>query len=149
MKKISKILTSATILIFLLSFAVTSHAATTANGYCSPTAPHSLPNSFAPLIQCGGSGQPCCDFTEAAILVNRIINWFISMSGVIAAITFSIAGANMLMHPDNPEELKKAKSMFTKTVVGIVIILIAWLVVHTLIATLVNPNIHALRFFSS
>ena len=88
-------------------------------------------------------------FCAFATMINTIIDWFIGMSGVVAAITFSIAGANILLHPDNPEELKKAKSMFTKTIIGMLIVLGAWLVVHTIVVALVDPKINALRFLGS
>ncbi len=113
--------------------------------------PHSELNSFWPLVQCGGTNQngtkqPVCNFAEAAILVNRILNWFISMSGVVAAITFSIAGGKMLLNPENAGERADAMAMFQKTIVGLLIVLGAWLAIHTVVSTLVNKDTDALRF---
>ena len=65
----------------------------------------------------------------------------------MAAITFSIAGGQMLLNPDNPSKREEAINMFKKTVYGMIFILVAWLVVHTVVATLVDPNTNALRFF--
>jgi len=104
-------------------------------------------NKSLPLIQCGNAGQPCCNVTELFTLINRIINWFLKIAGSIAAVTFTIAGVNILMHPDKPEEISKARSMFTKTIVGLIIVLLSWLVFHTVLSTLIDQS--ALRFLGS
>jgi len=114
---------------------------------CKVGATHSDPAKWTPLIQCGNADQPCCDVTELFILINRIINWFLSIAGSIAAITFTIAGANILMHPDKQEEITKAKSMLTKTIVGLLIILGSWLVFHTVLSGLIDSS--ALRFLGN
>jgi hypothetical protein len=89
-------------------------------------------------------------FGALAGLINNVIQWFLGISVSVAAITFSIAGANMLMHPNQPDEIKKAKEMFRKTVVGMLIVLGAWLIVHTIVKTLVtNEATKALRFLSN
>lgn len=143
MKTFTKISTTLITLIFFMFIfsAVNVYAVG-----CNSEAPHSSATKLTPLIQCGGTGQPCCDFTEAAILVNRIINWFLSIAVVVAAITFSVAGANILLNPDNAGKREEAKKMFFKTIQGIVIILISWLVINTLVKTLVNTSTDALRF---
>lgn len=109
-------------------------------------ASYSDPNKWLPLIQCGGVGQHSCNFTEMANTVNRVINWFISMSAVVAAITFAIAGAKMLMNPENPGKREEAIEMFKKTVIGLIIVLAAWLIVKTVVGNFVDPDINALRY---
>ena len=133
-------------IIILSSFSVVVYAATA--GTCSDTAAHSSAkfDLTKGLIQCGGAGQPCCDFTEAFLLVNRLINWFITISVSIAAITFAIAGGRILFHPDNPGEISAGWEMFRKTLIGMLVILCAWLVVHTVVANLVSSSTNALRF---
>jgi len=86
-------------------------------------------------------------FSAFSTMINTIINWFISISATVAAITFSIAGAQMLLNPDNPGKRQDAIEMFKKTVIGLLIILGAWLVIHTVISTLVKSD-KALRFFN-
>ena len=103
--------------------------------------------SAAGLIPCNGTPDSPCDFNAFSKLINGIINWFIGISATVAAITFSIAGGQMLLNPDNPSKREEAINMFKKTVYGMIIILVAWLVVHTVVATLVDPNTNALRFF--
>lgn len=91
-------------------------------------------------------------FCAFAGMINTIINWLISMSAVIAAVTFSIAGARMLLHPEDPGERQKAIEMFKKTVIGLIIILFAWLAVHAIVAALVpnsSGSTGALRFLGN
>ena len=92
------------------------------------------------------AGKGLCSLT---ILINNAITWFLDLSATVAAITFSIAGGKMLMNPENPGEREKAMEMFKKTVIGMVIILIAWLVVHTIIVSLVGTGSGALRFLDA
>ena len=102
----------------------------------------------AGLIPCDGVTVKC-DFNAFAQLINNIINWFIGISASVAAITFSIAGAQILFNPDKPEKIEEAKGMFVKTAIGMLIILGAWLIVHTIIAAIVNPSTGALRFLGN
>ena len=102
----------------------------------------------AGLIPCDGVTVKC-DFKALTALINNIINWFLGISATVAAITFSIAGGNILFNPDNPTKIQEGWAMFKKTVIGMIIILVAWLAVHTIIVALVNPNTGALRFLGS
>jgi len=95
------------------------------------------------LIPCSGVD---CNFSSFAALVNNVINWFLSISATVAAITFSWAGIQMLLNPDNPGKRQDALEMFKKTVIGMIIILVAWLVIHTIIVTLLRDPNSALRF---
>ena len=115
--------------------------------YISAIAFSLLPTiTFAALVTCGNPGQPQCDFNQFAILVNNIINWFLGISVSVAAVMFSIAGGRMLMNPENTGEREKAKTMFKNAIIGMLIILFAWTVVHAVIGTLVDPKTGALRF---
>ena len=99
-----------------------------------------------------GGLVPCtnnCNFNDLTTLINNIINWFLGISVSVAAITFAIAGGIMLFNPNNPGKRGEALEMFKKTIIGIIIILVAWLVIHTVIAALVNQNTGALRFLGN
>ncbi len=92
-----------------------------------------------------------CTFADVMTFVNKTITWFIDASVFIAAITFTVAGVKILFNPSSPEKIKEGWSMFRKTVIGLLIVLGAWLVIHTLIITFVdqpeNPG-GALQFFT-
>lgn len=98
-----------------------------------------------------GGLVPCtnnCSFSDLTGLINGIIKWFLGISASVATVTFAIAGAKILLHPDSDTERTEAKSMFVKTAIGLLIVLCAWLVIHTVILALANPGTNALRFFA-
>ena len=101
------------------------------------------------LIPCDGSVKYPCNFDAFITLINNAINWFITISASVAAITFSIAGAKMLMNPENPGKREEAVEMFKKTVIGMLIVLGAWLIVHTIVTALVSDSSSALRFIKN
>lgn len=100
----------------------------------------------AGLIPCSG---PSCSFDDVAKLINNIVNTFLSLSGGVATVTFVIAGAKMLMNPDNPGKRGEAVEMLKKTVIGMVLILGSWLIVHTLISFVSSDSNSALRFLGN
>ena len=100
----------------------------------------------AGIIPCDGTAANPCTFNSLTTLVNNIVNWFLGISVSVAAITCAVAGGKMLFNPGNAGKRAEALDMFWKTIIGMVIILCAWLVIHTVIATLVDKNTGALRF---
>ena len=108
-----------------------------------------LPNiTSAQLVLCDGTAANPCNFDALVLMINNGLTWFVGMSATIAAITFSIAGAKMLLNPESDSEREAAKEMFKKTVIGLVIVLGAWLFINTIISTLVSDKIDALRFLN-
>lgn len=95
---------------------------------------------------CDGSLAHPCDFNAVFKIINLIINWVITSSVVIATITFMIAGGQILLNPSNPKKREEGIEMAKKTVIGIIIVLMAWLVVHTILATFTNINVTGVFF---
>jgi len=67
----------------------------------------------------------------------------------VAAITFAIAGGRMLFNPGKEAERTAAKDMFLKTIIGLAIILVAWLVIHTVISAISSNSNSALKFLGN
>lgn len=86
-----------------------------------------------------------CGFNDLVQIVNNAITWFLSVAVAAAAITLSIAGAKMLLNPGNTGKRAEAIEMIKKTVIGLIIVLISWLVIHTAVATIVKGG-NPLRF---
>jgi hypothetical protein len=99
----------------------------------------------ASLIPCDGVTK-VCDFNAFMTMINGFITRFLELSVVIAAVTFSIGGAKILLNPGNPTERQKAMEMFKKTVIGMLIVLGAWLIVHTIVTAVARDPNSALRF---
>jgi hypothetical protein len=97
------------------------------------------------FVQCDGLTIPCT-FETAVATVEKIINWILYVSVSVAAISFAYAGGEMVLFPTDPGKRNDAKSMFWKTVVGLLIILASWLVVKAAVEMLVGGGGNPLRF---
>ncbi len=101
----------------------------------------------AGLIPCTGTAESPCDFNAVTALINNALDWFIKLSASVAAITFTIAGGQILLNPEKPAEIQKGWDMLKKTVIGMLIVLGAWLVMTEVIGAITNSETGALRFF--
>lgn len=104
-------------------------------------------NGLLPTVCTDGSSETECNFDAIVATINHALNWFIGMAGIIAAITFAIAGIQMLLNPDNPGKREEAMTMFKKTIYGLIIVLSAWLLMKVAITALTREEIDALHFF--
>ena len=106
----------------------------------------------AALVNCGNNITPgskivdgkvvqvmigACDFTDFIELINNIINWIISIAGVIFTISAIYGGFLYMTSGENPGNKEKARSILWNTILGFVIILCAWLIVYTLLTYLI------------
>jgi len=118
-------------------------------------------NPYTPLIQCGNSPHAVtvgsstkivglCTFNDFIATVNRIINWIISIAGVVFAIS-AIRGGFMYMTAGADEgNIKKAREILTNTIWGFIIILIAWVAVYTILKIFVrSPETNTIFNFMS
>ncbi len=103
-----------------------------------------IPNQTqAALVPCGGETQPACQFCHIFVLLNNIfvfllipnadINNNFPLVPTIAGLMLIIGGFYLLTAGANPSTLGKAKSVITATIIGMVIIFIAWIFLNTLL----------------
>jgi hypothetical protein len=112
-------------------------------------------NAYTPLITCGNhptvetynldgvnttyiAGQ--CTFNDVVDTINRIINWIISIAGVIFTISAIWGGFLYVTSGEKPGNKDKAKTILWSTLTGFVIILVSWLIVYTILTYLVDPS---------
>lgn len=98
----------------------------------------------AGLVPCGGgeeAGESMCDTSFVGAFANGLIKFLISLLGVIAVIVLVYAGFRMVVSAGNEAEWTKAKELFTNVVIGIVIILAAWLIVDTIMRVLTGKGL--------
>jgi hypothetical protein len=91
-----------------------------------------------PLVTCGGAGQPTCGSCEFVALINTVIVWLIGILFMVFAVMMVIAGFGLITSGGNQSALDAAKSKFTNAIVGIIIVLAAWLIVDTVMQGLVG-----------
>ena len=77
-----------------------------------------------------------CNFDDLVLAVNALVNW-----GTIFALSFSVfvlawAGFLYMTSGGNPGQITKATGLLTKVVIGIALILAAYLIVKLIITSL-------------
>jgi len=93
------------------------------------------------LVPCGGERSDPCTTEHVSTFANGLINFLITMLGVIAVIVLVFVGFKMVMSRGNEAEWGKAKEMFGNVIIGIIIILAAWLIIDTLLKGLTNRGL--------
>jgi hypothetical protein len=81
-----------------------------------------------------------CGFGGILQLVQNLINAGVSLGVVAMIFVIAYAGASFMLNPTNPETRTKARSMLINVVVGMVVLLSAWLVVDFIMKTLYNDG---------
>ncbi len=93
------------------------------------------------LVPCGGPGQDACTTCHALQLAQNVVEFIVQVSFVIAALLFAYAGF-LFFTSSAVDSISTAKNIFTNTVVGIIIILTAWLLVNVLLHTLTGKGVN-------
>lgn len=100
------------------------------------------PTDYFPIVRCGTAENtdPCtpCDLFAAGDRVIRFI--LLGITGPIAAFMLVLAGGMFLLGADNPGLRVRAKSLLTRTVLGVTVILLSWTATNFLIK-LLNSSI--------
>ncbi len=88
------------------------------------------------IVQCGkagpllANGKQACSFADVIKLINSIIKILLFIiAPAIATCIVLYAGLLMLTSGGNTESVSKAKGLFSKAVIGLVIALCAWLLI--------------------
>src|SRR3989344_5117404 len=82
------------------------------------------------LVVCGnGTNATECNFTDLVNQVQTVINFLIfRIASPLAAIMFAYAGFLYVTNGGNESQIKQAHDIFLNVLLGIVIVLAAWLV---------------------
>ena len=81
-----------------------------------------------------------CSACHIATLANTFISWLIGAVMVLFAVLMINAGFRLVTSQGNPAALSDAKDKFVNAIVGLIIVLSAWLIVDTLMRGLVGNN---------
>lgn len=87
-----------------------------------------------PLVPCTDD----CGSCELVKLANTVISWLIGILFMIFAVLMTIAGFGLVTSGGNQAALESAKSKFKNAIIGIIIVFAAWLLVDTLLKSLLN-----------
>ena len=75
--------------------------------------------------------------TDLPVVVGNIINIVLSLLGLVAVIFIIIGGFMWMTSAGNEEKLKKAKTMISAAVIGLIIVIVAYVVTAWIINQLV------------
>lgn len=94
----------------------------------------------AGLVPCGEANNPCtlCHLFQ---LISKIIDFVLKdLLLPLAILGFLIGGIMIITAGGSENQLEKGKSIIWSTVIGIFIAFAAWLIVDTIIQSIVDPN---------
>lgn len=109
--------------------------------------PLSVHAAELPLFSQGWSLVPeacrdcACGFAGVLAIVQNAMNAMISLGIVVMTLIVAYAGITFMTASTNPEAKSKAKNMMINAVVGMLIVLSAWLIVDFVMKALYNPNL--------
>jgi hypothetical protein len=88
-----------------------------------------------------------CDFNSAMQLINNSIDFLLKdLAAPIAVIALCYAGILLIFSGGSSEKRTKAKHIFFNVIIGFIIALVAWLVVHAILAAIgfkdTDPNMY-------
>ena len=102
-----------------------------------------LPAHGFSLVPCGRSSPPGnepCDLSDLISLIMRMINYLISIAGVVAMYEILSAGFNMISALGNAEKIQHSKEQIAQAVVGFAIVVLAFVFVNLLVNVLFGAS---------
>ncbi len=91
----------------------------------------------ADIVPCDGPDCDTCDFVQ---LGGNLMSFFVTFSVMFAGLLFAWGGFNMVTSGGDMGKVGKGKTIMTDSIIGIIIILSAWLVMDTALKLFVNSN---------
>lgn len=87
------------------------------------------------FLTCDGVDCSACNLVDTA---NIVIKWLFGIIFMIFAVMMMIAGFKLVTSGGNTSALEDAKSKFTNAIVGLIIVMAAWLLVDTIMRGLLK-----------
>ena len=92
-----------------------------------------------PIVPCAGDIK--CTICDLWHLGSNIINFIsFNLAFPVAALLFAVAGVFFLIAGGRKEMVDKARTIFTNTLIGVVIIFCSWLMIDTLLKTIAKQE---------
>lgn len=89
-------------------------------------------------VRCSGTD---CNFCHAVDLINAIVKWLFLVLAVIFGIIALIAGFRFVISAGNPGSISQAKQMLTNALIGLFIVLAAWITINYLMIKLTGGTV--------
>lgn len=114
-----------------------------ANIFVAPAFAAATLSSDFELVPCLSSKYPGdCNWAALILLVQNIMNFLIVISASLAVLAFCYAGFLYVTAFGEMGKIETAHSIFSKTIVGVVFVLLGWLIIATILKVLeADPNV--------
>ena len=100
-----------------------------------------LPSQIVPCDGTSAGGGTECTVCHIAELAQNVLNTGIYIAVFLSAILFAWAGWKYVTAGGNSGQAGQAREIFTNVLIGLIIILAGWLVVDTVMKTLVDESV--------
>lgn len=90
--------------------------------------------------QCNALPGLKCNVGTTNQLITYVINWVLSITGLVAVLFMIIGGYWYLLSGGNEETAEKGKKTLTNAIIGIVIIILSFAIVRVISNLLTNPT---------
>lgn len=88
------------------------------------------------IVQCGRGGQEMCTLCDLIKGLNIIIHYLLKIAIVVALTAITVGGGMYVISTGNSKMIDMAKGAMKNAVIGLVIMLSAWLLINTLLLAL-------------
>jgi D-alanyl-D-alanine carboxypeptidase/Type IV secretion system pilin len=92
------------------------------------------------IAQLSGCSGPDCTSCNVVDMLNGFIKWIIGFMLILCAVLVTVAGVRLVTSGGNSHTLDEAKGMLTNAIIGLIIIMAAWLMIDTLMRALIGPD---------
>ncbi|OGG75313.1 hypothetical protein A3A41_01790 [Candidatus Kaiserbacteria bacterium RIFCSPLOWO2_01_FULL_54_22] len=99
-----------------------------------------LPGQIVPCDGTTINGGTECTVCHIATVADNVLKTGIYIAVFLSAVLFAWAGFKYLTNVANSGEVSKAKEIFMNVAIGLIIILAGWLVIDTLMRTLMGSD---------
>jgi len=87
--------------------------------------------STAGLVPCGGPGEKACTVCDLLVLAQNVLEFALKMAFLIIIGFIVYGGFRWIFSLGKEENLKAGQQIITNAIIGLVIILTAWIIVNT------------------
>jgi len=87
--------------------------------------------SAAGLVPCGGPNEPACTACHLLVLVQNVLDFALKMAFLIIIGFIVYGGFRWIFSLGKEENLKAGQQIITNAIIGLIIILSAWIIVNT------------------
>jgi len=100
------------------------------------------PLANAGLVQCvvSGPNSVLCNFCQLLATIQATLNFIMGLAFLGAVILIAVNGIRMYFTGGNPSKVKDAFQNIVKVVVGLVIVITAWVIINTVVVFLARPG---------